>query len=128
MDGLPPYARFLEIERRRAEDGELQFVMPFGEAVLGRPGFLHGGAIAGLLEFAAIGAIYEALGTREGVTVKPINVNVNFMRGGTEHDTFAAATVTRLGNRVANVEAHAWQQERDKPIAAAQMNVLLRRA
>lgn len=128
MDDLPPYARFLGIERRRAEDGELQFVMPFGEAVLGRPGFLHGGAIAGLLEFAAIGAIYEALGTREGVTVKPINVNVNFMRGGTEHDTFAAATVTRLGNRVANVEAHAWQQERDKPIAAAQMNVLLRRA
>ena len=128
MDDLPPYARFLGIERRRAEDGELQFVMPFGEAVLGRPGFLHGGAIAGLLEFAAIGAIYEALGTREGVTVKPVNVNVNFMRGGTEHDTFAAATVTRLGNRVANVEAHAWQQERDKPIAAAQMNVLLRRS
>ena len=127
MDDLPPYARFLGIERRRAEDGELQFVMPFGDAVLGRPGFLHGGAIAGLLEFAAIGAIYEALGTREGVTVKPINVTVSFMRGGTQHDTFAAATVTRLGNRVANVEAHAWQQDRDKPIAAAQMNVMLRR-
>ena len=127
MDELPPYARFLGIERRRAEDGELQFVMAFGEAVLGRPGFLHGGAIAGLLEFAAIGAIYEALGTREGVTVKPINVNVNFMRGGTDHDTYAAATVTRLGNRVANVEAHAWQDDRNRPIASAQMNVMLRR-
>ena len=127
MDDLPPYARFLGIERRRAEDGELQFVMPFGDAVLGRPGFLHGGAIAGLLEFAAIGAIYEALGTREGVTVKPINVNVNFMRGGTDHDTHAAAIVTRLGNRVANVEAHAWQQDRERPIAAARMNLMVRR-
>jgi uncharacterized protein (TIGR00369 family) len=128
MDALPPYAQFLGIERRRSEGGELQFVMPFGDVVLGRPGYLHGGAIAGLLEFAAIGAIFEALGDEDGaVTVKPINVTVNFMRGGTDHDTFAAATVTRLGNRVANVEAHAWQADRAKPIAAAQMNVMLKR-
>ena len=127
METLPPYARFLGIAARRSEDGELQFVMPFGDVVLGRPGYLHGGAIAGLLELAAIGAIYEEIGTREGVTVKPINVTVNFMRGGTDHDTFAAATVTRLGSRVANVEAHAWQQDRAKPIAAAQMNVMLKR-
>ncbi len=126
MDPLPPYAQFLGISTRRSEEGELLFVMPFGDVVLGRPGYLHGGAIAGLLEFAAIGAIFEALGSREGVTVKPINVTVNFMRGGTAHDTFAAATVTCLGGRVANVEAHAWQHDRNRPIAAAQMNVLLR--
>lgn len=127
MDPLPPYARLLGISTRRSDAGELQFVMPFAEVVLGRPGYLHGGAIAGLLEFAAIGAIYEEIGDGEAVTVKPINVTVSFMRGGTEQDTFAAATVTRLGNRVANVEAHAWQQDRAKPIASAQMNVLLRR-
>ena len=128
MDEPPPYAQFLGIARRRSDEGELQYVMPFADVVLGRPGFLHGGAIAGLLEFAAIGAIFEALGEEDGtVTVKPINVTVNFMRGGAQHDTFAAATVTRLGNRVANVEAHAWQLDRDKPIAAAQMNVMLRR-
>ena len=127
MDPLPPYAQFLGISTRRSEDGELQFVMPFADVVLGRPGYLHGGAIAGLLEFAAIGAIFEELGSREGVTVKPINVSVSFMRGGIVHDTIAAATVTRLGNRVANVEAHAWQQDRSTPIAGAQMNVMLRR-
>ena len=127
MDPLPPYARFLGIETRRSEEGETLFVMPFGDAVVGRPGYLHGGAIAGLLEFAAMGAIMDALGEAEGVTFKPINVTVNFMRGGTQHDTFASATVTRLGNRVANVEAHAWQQDRTKPIAAAQLNVLLKR-
>ena len=127
MRTLPPYAQFLGIERRRSDDGETLFVMPFGDVVLGRPGYLHGGAIAGLLEFAAIGAIFDALGADGDVDVKPINVTVNFMRGGVQHDTFAAATVTRLGNRVANVEAHAWQQDRAKPIAAAQMNVLLKR-
>jgi uncharacterized protein (TIGR00369 family) len=127
MKTLPPYAQFLGIERRRADDGETLFVMPFGDVVIGRPGYLHGGAIAGLLEFAAIGAIFEALGSEADVTVKPINVTVQFMRGGTQHDTFAAAIVTRLGKRVANVEAHAWQLDREKPIAAAQMNVMLKR-
>ena len=128
MDPLPPYARFLGIETRQSEDGETLFVMPFGDTVIGRPGYLHGGAIAGLLEIAAIGAVLEELGTTEGVSVKPINVSVNFMRGGTSQDTYAAAVVTRLGSRVANVEAHAWQQDRAKPIAAAQMNVMLRRS
>jgi uncharacterized protein (TIGR00369 family) len=102
--------------------------MPFAEQVIGRPGFLHGGAIAGLLEFAAFGALYQALGDEAGVTVKPINVSVDFMRGGVDHETRAAATVTRLGKRVANVEAHAWQQDRARPIAAARMNLLLRRS
>lgn len=127
MDPLPPYAQFLGIGTRRSDEGELLFVMPFADVVLGRPGFLHGGAIAGLLEFAAVGAIYEELGPGEPVTVKPINVTVSFMRGGAQHDTFAAAAVTRLGNRVANVEARAWQLDRARPIASAQMNVMIRR-
>jgi uncharacterized protein (TIGR00369 family) len=126
LDPLPPYAQLLGLSTHRAEDGALLWVMPFRKAVVGRPGFLHGGAIAGLLEFAALGTLFEALG-EEKVRVKPINVTVDFMRGGTDHDTFAAATVTRLGKRVANVEAHAWQQNRKKPIAAAHMNLMLKR-
>jgi acyl-coenzyme A thioesterase PaaI-like protein len=62
------------------------------------------------------------------VTVKPINVRIDFMRGGTDHETYAAATGTRLGGRVANVEARAWQQDRAKPIAVARMSLLLRRS
>ena len=125
LNPLPPYAALLGLSTSRAEDGELLWIMPFSEAVLGRPGFLHGGAIAGLLVFAALGTLYEALG--EGPTAKPINVSIDFMRGGGEHDTFAAATLTRLGSRVANVEAHAWQKDRSKPIAAARMNLIIRR-
>jgi uncharacterized protein (TIGR00369 family) len=126
MSPLPPYARFLGVRTERGAEDELLFVMPFGDRVTGRPGYLHGGAIAGLLEFAAFGALYEALGA-DRPQVKPVNVTVQYMRGGINHDTYAAAQVTRLGKRVANVEAHAWQLDRTKPIAAAQMNVLLRR-
>jgi uncharacterized protein (TIGR00369 family) len=123
---LPPYAELLGLSTRR-EEGELLWVMPFREEVVGRPGFLHGGAIAGLLEFAALGALYDALGSEKGVTAKPINVSVDFMRGGTGTETYASAVITRLGRRVANVEAHAWQEDRAKPIAAARMNLLMRR-
>ena len=124
---LPPYAELLGLRTEPGEAGEMLWVMPFADPVIGRPGFLHGGAIAGLLEFAALGTLYEALAGDQGVSAKPINVSVDFMRGGVDHDTYASAVITRLGNRVANVEAHAWQQDRTKPIAAAQMNVLLKR-
>jgi uncharacterized protein (TIGR00369 family) len=124
MKNLPPYAKLLGLSTDRNK-GETLWIMPFREEVVGRPGYLHGGAIAGLLEFAALGTLYEALD--EGVVVKPINVTVQFTRGGVELETCAAATVTRLGRRVANVEARAWQEDRAKPIASAQMNVMLKR-
>lgn len=126
MQNLPPYAELLGISIVRGDEDELIWTMPFREEVIGRPGFLHGGAIAGLLEFAALGTLYEALGDEE-VTAKPINVTVDFMRGGADHETHATATITRLGKRVANVESHAWQQERSKPIATARINLLLKR-
>lgn len=127
MDPLPPYGAMLGLSTARSADDQLLWVMPFGDHVVGRPGFLHGGAIAGLLEFAALGAVCEALGGKSGVQVKPINVTVDFMRGGVDHDTFASGEVTRLGRRVANVIARAWQDDPARPIASAQMNVMIRR-
>lgn len=125
MTPLPPYARLLGLRAER-RDGALLWIMPFTDVVVGRPGFLHGGAIAGLLEFAALGTVQEAL--EDGVSVKPVNVSVDFLRGGKARETYAAATVTRLGKRVANVEARAWQNDRDAPIATARMNLVVRRA
>jgi len=49
------------------------------------------------------------------------------MRGGTDRDTFASATVERLGTRIANVEAFAWQKDRESPIASGRLNFLLDR-
>ena len=125
MKSLPPYAELLRL-RIEGDAGELRFVMPFHQDVVGRPNFLHGGAIAGLLEFAAFTALSRAIGD-ETVAMKPVTVTVDYMRGGTARDTFADATIERLGKRMANVEAYAWQQERSKPIAAARINFLLER-
>ena len=122
---LPPYAQLLNL---RIEDGDHgpMVVMPFDEDVVGRPGFLHGGAIAGLLEFAAFTTLGRELGD-DRVAMKPITVTVDYMRGGTDRDTFATATIERLGARIANVEAFAWQKDRSSPIASARINVLLNR-
>ena len=125
MNRLPPYVELLRV-RLEEEDGDVRFVMPFHDDVVGRPGYLHGGAIAGLLEFAAFSALSRAIGD-EAVTMKPINVSVDFMRGGSDRDTFAAAEVQRLGGRIANVEAVAWQTDRSKPIATGRLNFLLDR-
>ena len=57
---LPPYAELLGVTLDHAEDGTPVIVMPFGDDVIGRPGFLQGGAISGLLEVAAIAADSDA--------------------------------------------------------------------
>ncbi len=127
MDALPPYGRILGLRADHRADAR-RFVMPFRADVVGRPGFLHGGAIAGLLEFAAFDALTHGLGD-PAVGMKPVTVTVDYLRGGSEGrgDTFAEATIERLGNRIANVEAMAWQTDRAKPIAAARINFLLER-
>jgi uncharacterized protein (TIGR00369 family) len=121
---LPPYAELLGLT---VEPGDVApvFVMPFDAGVVGRPGFLHGGAIGGLLEMAAVGALEQALAADGGGRLKPINLTVDYMRGGRDKPTRACGSVTRLGNRVANVEAIAWQDDPDRPIAAARMNYLI---
>ena len=124
MTVLPPYAALLGLAIEPGDESPV-LVMPFADAVIGRPGFLHGGAISGLLEVAAIAALQQALAAEGGGRIKPVNVTIDFMRGGRDKPTRATGIVTRLGTRVANVEALAWQDDRAKPIAAARMNYLL---
>ena len=124
---LPPYARGLGIEVERLEGHAPVLAMDFSERVQGRPGYLHGGALSGLLEMAAIAALQCELEADGGLRrIKPVNVTIEFMRGGTEQRTFALGRVTRAGRRIANVQVEAWQDARDKPIATAFLNIALR--
>ena len=125
MRSLPPYAELLKL-RFETLDGSPVVVMPYHDDVVGRPGFLHGGAIAGLLEIAAFTALSNAIGDT-AVVMKPVTVTVDYMRPGVQRDTYAAASIERLGATIANVEAFAWQEQRDQPIASAGLNFLLER-
>lgn len=123
---LPPYAKALGIGVDPAETASPLLWFDYSERVSGRPGFLHGGAMSGLMEMAAIAALQAELERRgETMRLKPVNVAVEFMRGGTQQRTFASGTVTRAGRRVALVNATCWQDDPAKPIALAQLKVLL---
>jgi uncharacterized protein (TIGR00369 family) len=129
VSDLPPYARLLKLARVEGGEGAApRFAMPFDADVMGRPGYLHGGAIAGLLEFAAFAAVRQALGDAS-VAMKPVTVTVDYLRGANEArgESFAEAKVERLGGRIANVEAVAWQTDRARPIATARINFVLER-
>lgn len=120
-----PYARALNLSFER-DDDETRLLMPFAPGLIGAPGRLHGGTLAGLLEMAALTAIIVALPDDGPVPrLRPVTITVDFMREGTPVDTHAAAEITRLGRRVANVSARAWQFERARPIAGANINFLI---
>ena len=59
--------------------------------------------------------------------MKPVTVTVDYMRPGLERETQASAVVSRLGATIANVEAFAWQERREQPIASARLKFLLER-
>jgi uncharacterized protein (TIGR00369 family) len=118
---LPPYAAMLGLRR---EGGAM--VMPFQALLIGAPGRLHGGSVAGLMEIAANLAVRDAL-SGEAATLKPINVTVDYLREGAMEDTSAQAFIQRIGRRVANVRVEAWQTDRARLIAAARMNILILR-
>ena len=128
---LPPYAATLGAWIERSAEGPV-VVMPGGGHVMGRPDFVHGGALAGLLELAALVALHAALGEARagepGPRIKPVTVTIDFRRGARLVETRAIGQVTRIGSRIANVDAIAWQDDRTKPVASAQLNVLLDRA
>jgi uncharacterized protein (TIGR00369 family) len=124
---LPPYAVALDMAVVDDIDGAPVIAMPFADRVQGRPGYLHGGAISGLLEMAAVAAIHRALQAKgSDSAIKQVNVTIDFMRGGVNHMTYAVGEVTRLGRTMANVEARAWQDDRNKPIAMGYMHYLIR--
>ncbi len=123
---LLPYPALLGLTVERDGD-EVRLRLPFAPHLLGAPERLHGGAIAGLLECAGLMTLLLALPDDAPLpTLKPLTATVDYLRGGAMRDSFAVATVTRLGRRVANLGAVAWQYDHSRPIATAKLNFILK--
>lgn len=124
---LLPYADFLGISVVHHDGDSPLLSMPYSEGLLGAPGRLHGGAVAGLLEIAAIAAIDATLEEPDDprARFKPINVTVDYIRPGRAVETFARGVAVRVGTRIGSVHVEAWQESPDKPIAAARMKLLI---
>ena len=121
---IVPYYRFLGLTMRATPEGPVCLI-PGGEKLVGNPALpaLHGGVIGALLEATAI---MHLIWTRESVSLpKIINLTVEYLRSARPVETAAAANVTKLGRRVANVRVEAWQDDRTKPVAYANALFLL---
>jgi len=111
-----PYARFLGI-RAELKGDELTLVMPFSDHLIGNPMLpaLHGGVVGARMEVTALTQL--AIASKSEAFPKTIDINIDYLRSGRPVDTFARARVVKIGRRIANVQAEAWQAERHQPIA-----------
>jgi uncharacterized protein (TIGR00369 family) len=120
-----PYARYLGLSVE-VVDGDPITTLSASPDLIGNPliSALHGGTVGALLESAAV---FKLLW--EGSTAaipKTINVTIDYLRSGrADQATFARASITKHGRRVANVQVRAWQADEAVPIAAAHAHFLL---
>lgn len=112
-----PYATFLGV-RAELKGDELTLILPYSEHLVGNPLLpaLHGGVVGALMELTAITQL--AISSKSETFAKTIDIGVDYLRSGKPLDTYARARVVKIGRRIANVQAEAWQQERTQPIAA----------
>lgn len=124
--GLTPYARSMGIEVEAFTDGVPLLALDASNSIEGRPGAFHGGAMAGLLETAGYGVLRAKL-ANEGrlLTLKPVNITVQYLSAGLMKRTYAQGRIARLGRRTANIAVEAWQDDREKLVATAIMNILM---
>ena len=98
---------------------EMTAIMPFQQKLIGNFTIqaLHGGAIAAFLELTAMAQVYLVTEHLERPP-RPINITIDYLRQGHAKDTFARATITKMGRRMCSVRAEAWQDERSKPVTS----------
>ena len=119
-----PYCRFAGITADSRDDG-LVGKLTYSRSLVGNTALpaLHGGTLGALLESTAI---FELLWQAESIVLpKTINITIEFLRSAKPVDTYARAVITRLGRRVANVRAEAWQSDPSVPVAIAHGNFLI---
>jgi uncharacterized protein (TIGR00369 family) len=119
-----PYAQLLGIEIERGEVG-LECVLPFRADLIGntRLPAIHGGVIGAFLELTALLRLIDESGVES--VPRPINFSIDYLRSAGPRPTRAHAEIFKLGRRVTHVRVIAWQDERDRPVAAGNGKFLM---
>ncbi|MBZ0238377.1 MAG: PaaI family thioesterase [Deltaproteobacteria bacterium] len=122
-----PYAQYMGMTCA-VEDGDLVTTMKYSPDLIGNPALpaLHGGTLGALLESAAAYKLLWAADT--AVLPKTITITIEYLRPAKPIDTYARATITRQGRRVASLSVEAYQEDRDKPCATGNVHFLIKRA
>ena len=125
LNNMIPYAGFAGFELQKDNQGLLTVLKAdpenIGNVIIGA---VHGGVIGGLLEHAASFHLLDEIDTLERIP-RIVNVSIDYLRPALNKDTFARGLVIKQGRRVANVRVSAWQEDENRPVAAAHAHFLI---
>jgi len=119
-----PFFRFLDFTILEAEDEVILASLVQSDRHIGNPiiGAFHGGIMASFMEAMASVTVSH---NWDILRPKPINLTIDYMRPALAGTLFTRAQVSRKGRRMASVEAVAWQDNADKPVAKGLFHFLL---
>jgi uncharacterized protein (TIGR00369 family) len=124
QEGIP-FNAHLGMRADHAQRGEVVLRIPYSDVLIGdrrRPA-IHGGVISTLADTAGGAACFTML--EAGEVVSTVDLRVDYLRPGPSADLVCAATVVRMGNRVAVARMHVYSgalpgaDDEDRPIATA---------
>ena len=105
-----PFCALLGIRIESAAGGEARVRMPFRLNLLNEGGPqapIHGGAIASLIDTAALTALLTAPGLQRTAT---IGLTVNYLNAGVHSDLIASARLRKRGRRIASLSVEVADQ------------------
>jgi len=105
----------------RKENDERIYRLSFHDEHIGNPLIraIHGGVVGAFVEAAAESELAAKFG--EAKQFKAISLDIDYLTSTKAADVEAIITITRVGRRIAFVEAIAWQEKREKPVVGAKL-------
>lgn len=108
-----PFVAHTGIELARLEDGYAELVMPFRDEIVTIGKVVHGGAIATLIDTAAMTAAWAGAAIPERLQGATVSLSVNYLAPAEGKDVTATATVVRRGNRLTTIQVDVHTVDRE---------------
>ena len=115
-----PFSNALSMHLEHIEDGQAVISMPYNVALIGDPstGVIHGGAVSALMDTCGGAAVMSH--PDMPVATATIDLRIDYMRAATPgHTIRAEAHCYHVTRAVAFVRATAYDEDKDRPVAAA---------
>ena len=127
LSQIIPYTNLLGVRFSIGKENRKKLVarLPFQEKNIGNPLIpaLHGGAIGGFMEHAAL---IQLMWSLKPIRIpKTIDFSIDYLRSGQPQECFTDVIITRQGRRIAQCQITTWQDTRSKPIATARAHFLI---
>ncbi len=90
-----PFAQVTGLELKEIEPDRAVVAMPYSERITTFGDVVHGGAIATLLDVAAVAAAWSGVTDESAATGATVSSSVNYLRAARGTDVTATARVTR---------------------------------